>query len=108
MSKKNKNYHRNVLVSSDQDAIALCFAVQDRFINLVDSHARIKGTPLIPPSDMDKALILWRQMAVRHKSGDFRHSEEEWQALKEIAQWTIDENRKMRNQPPIVVEALKP
>lgn len=94
-----KVVHKNVLIPSTEDTVALCFAVQERFIILLDSYAAIKGEALIPPREFDSAMIRWREMAVRFKKSDFRNSEEELTSLREIAQWTLDENCKLRNQP---------
>lgn len=93
--------HKNVLVPSVPDAVAMCRAVQERFLNLLEMHLQVKGTQLLPPKSLDRAMVLWRTMALRFKSRDFRNSIEELDALREIAQWTLDENCDLRNQPRI-------
>jgi hypothetical protein len=94
------NYHKNVLVPSVQDTVELCRAVQERFLGLLESYLQIKGVCLIPPKSLDNAMIRWRTMAMRFASGDYRNSEEEVQSLREVAQWTVDENCLLRGQPP--------
>lgn len=95
----NRFTHMNVLQPSTPDTIALSSAVQERFINLLESYQQNKGIRLIPPKSLDGAMIRWRSMVVRHRKGDFRNSQEEQTSLREIAQWTVDENCKLRNQP---------
>lgn len=93
--------HKNVLRPAVPDAVAMCRAVQERFLNLLEMHLQVKGTQLLPPKSLDRAMVLWRTMALRFKNGDYRDTAEEIQALREIAQWTLDENCILRNQPKI-------
>lgn len=101
MSRKNGNgrIHKNVLIPSTVDEISLCQSVEENFITLCNIHKRQLGMELIPPKSLDKDFVRWRQLAVRYRSGDFRHSEEEYESVKTIAQWTIDINCRIRNQP---------
>lgn len=94
------SFHKNVLTPSVPDTVELCRAVQERFLSLLEAHLHIKGTCLIPPKSFDSAMLRWRTMATRFASGDYRNSEEEIQSLREIAQWTVDENCLLRGQPP--------
>lgn len=86
------------LVKSSRDDVALCMAVQTRFLDLCGSHLRIRGTELVPPASLDQDMLRWREMAVRYKGGDYRHTEAELASLKEIATWTVAVNAQMRNQ----------
>ena len=92
--------HLNKLEPTNPDTYALCHAVQDRFIDLCAAHERIKGTKLVPPKELDKDMLLWRTMAVRFKEGDLRNTHSELIALENVAQWTLDVNCALRNQPP--------
>lgn len=100
MPKRKPARHKNRLQKSSADDIALSMAVQSRFVELCGAYRRIRGVDLVPPSDLDSDLFHWRTMAVRHRQGDFRNSEEELKSLRTIAQWTVDVNRELRNQPP--------
>lgn len=106
MIRRNEKSHRhiNILVPSRQDDMMLCAAVQSRFLELCASYVRIRGMELIPPSSLDADIMRWRQMAVRFRQGDFRRTEAEMKSLKTIAQWTVSENNKLRNQSDEVVK----
>ena len=85
---------------STQDDVGLCIAVESRFIDLCGAFRRIRGVDLAPPEELDAAMLLWRRMAVRYKQRDYRHHPDELAALKEIASWTVQVNRALRNQLP--------
>jgi len=74
-------------------------AIETRFLELLGSWKRIHGVELEVPQMLDSAMILWRQLIVRYKKGDFRNSLDEVMAMREIAQWTVDKNCVLRNQP---------
>ena len=95
------------LLESTVDNIMLCQQVEQRFKELCDSHLRITQEELVPPAELDTDFILWRKMAVRYKDSDYRHSTDELNALRRIAQWTVDVNRRIRNQKPMSVEWAK-
>lgn len=84
--------------------IKLCFEVQERFLGLLESFYRIKHERLIPPPELDVDMKQWRTMAVRYRQGDFRNTRDELLSLRRIAQWTLDENNKLRNQPLEVID----
>lgn len=81
--------HINILKKSTMDEISLSDAVDSRFRSLCHDYFRVKGEQLIPPSDLDAAMLLWRTMTVRHRGGDYRNTAEEYKAVKEIAEWTV-------------------
>lgn len=82
------------------------FCIQERFIELADNFHKKWGFPIDIPSEIKSAIILWRQLFLRYRNGDFRHSEDERRAMAEVAQWSLDENRKLRNQDPIQLDLL--
>jgi len=94
----------DLLVLSCRDTVELGKAVEQRFLDLCGTYMRIKGCGLELPSSLDSAMFLWRRMRVRHKRGDFRHSRSELLATREVAQWTLSENCKLRNQPDKVIQ----
>ena len=106
MSKKNgkANRHKNRLVRSTQDDVGLAEAVESRFLTLCESYLRIKGVQIPIPQSLSTDLLKWRRMRVRHRQGDFRHTEVELEATKTIAQWTLDENAVLRNQEKQILE----
>ena len=99
MSRKSQRF-RNVLQPSDPSLVFGSNEVQERFINLCGTYERVMFEQLVPPVSMDADFLYWRTMALRHRSGDLRHTEAELRSLKAIAQWMVDENAKLRNQKP--------
>lgn len=95
MGRKNNS----VLRPSVPDTIKLSQAVTERFPNLLQSHFRIKKEVLLPPPSLSTAMVLWRTMHLRFDKGDFRNSRDELLAVREVAEWTNEENAKLRNQP---------
>jgi len=96
MLKKNQD---NRLMPSDQDLIALSVALEERFINLCNLYQKAKGDMLNIPKGLDKDMLLWRNMAVRHKKGDFRNTLSEKQSIRVLAQWTVDVKASLCDQP---------
>lgn len=88
-----------ILIPATQDEVHLAAAIEPRFLDLCGAYKRIKGVDLPIPKAMQSAIVLWRQCMVRFKGGDFRTSHSERKAVKEVAQWTLDENCDLRNQP---------
>jgi len=128
MNRRNgKLIHSNRLVPSSYDEVSLCQAVEDRFLDLTRSWQRIKGESLPIPAELDKDMLRWRQMRMRHRCqkcgnkevlvlpgksiccsycggfGDYRHTEAELKSLRTIAEWTVDMNCVLRNQPKITL-----
>ena len=100
MSKKNgRAIHSKSLRPSSHDEISLCLAVDDRYRKLCQTHASVKGSALTPPTSLDVDMLYWRETFVRYRKGDFRTSEFELESLHTIAQWTVDVNCELRNQP---------
>lgn len=89
----------DALKNSIADTIALCHAVQDRFLDLCHAHLRIRGEQLPIPESMDSDLLRWRTMMGRFKRGDYRNTHSEFRSLKYIAEWTVRMNQELRSQP---------
>ena len=98
--------HGNMLIPSTMDAIALAQAVEDRFLDLCGSWLRIKGVELPIPVSLNPDMLRWREMRIRHMKGDFRNTEAELKSTKVIAQFTLDCNCSLRNQPRKVLDCL--
>lgn len=90
--------HLNRLVPSDPDVIALGMAVEERFIRVLNQYVKQRGVKLVPPLSMNRDMYCWREMCIRHKKGDYRHTEGELKSTKAIAQWTLDINCTLRGQ----------
>ena len=91
--------HTDVLVLSTEDNAQLSIAVEQRFVEVCALHARVRKYDLVPPAYLDADMRLWRTMAVRHKKGDYRNTVDEILAIKRIAQWTLDVNSELKQQP---------
>lgn len=98
MGNNGKVIHTKVLVPSDLDMVTLVDAVEARFLRLLEEHQRIRGTELYPPKDLDADMLLWRTLHARHVKRDFRHTDDEKKAVRRVAEWTLQENCKLRNQ----------
>ncbi len=118
------------LLKSKPDDVTLAHAVETKFLELCGAYLRIKGSELPIPPVIDKAILLWRRMRVRHTckrkkcgsreiginkdgkprcmacggKGDYRHTEDELKAVKDVASWTVQVNASIRNQPPVSLE----
>ena len=101
MSKRNgkPRIHLNQLQLSTRDDVALGQAVEDRYLELCRLWPAMRGMAFVPPASLDKDMVLWRTMRVRHKAKDFRNTRSELLATRTIAQWTLDKNMELRNQP---------
>lgn len=99
-----RKIHNNKLQPSGADIISLGEAVHERFLGLCETYSRVKKVELIPPKYLDKDMILWRTMMVRHYKGDFRNTEDEHKAIKRIAEWTLKENCTLKGQEYVPLE----
>lgn len=99
-----KPHHSNRLVPSRPDDIALAQAVEQRFIDLCSTHMRLRGTMPQVPLSLTPDMRRWRQMRLRHRGGDLRHTDAEMRSVRTFAQWTVDINNQLRNQPPSDVQ----
>ena len=104
MSKKNQSW---TLMPSTQDDVALCAALETRFLELCGLYKRATGNILVPPKSLDKDMFRWRQAAVRYKKGDYRHTSDEYQSIKTIAQWSLDVKCSICGQPTKRIEWIK-
>ncbi len=94
-----RKVHTNVLVKSDMSCLEGCQALEERFLTVCNRYAKKWGVDLPVPTYMQKDFIRWRTLVRRYNVNDFRHTEAELRSLKEIAQWTVDENAKLCGQP---------
>ena len=92
------------LKTSHPDTFNLSQSVQTRFLELCDLYMRVTEQPLQVPEDMKSAFKLWRQMHVRFTSRDLRNTKDEEQALRDVAQWTLDRKNELCNQPKKTLE----
>jgi hypothetical protein len=88
-----------MLIPASIDDIELSLAVEQRFIDVCGTYQRLKHVQLTIPKDLQADLTLWRRSVVRFRSGDMRVSPDERKSLRRIAQWTLDVNCEIRNQP---------
>lgn len=84
---------------SSPDNIQLAIAVEQKFLDLCGAYQKIKGVNLTYPPDMRHDFVRWRTMCARHRAGDYRHTDAELKSTREVAQWTVDVNCRLRNQP---------
>lgn len=105
MTKRNgKRIHTDRLVKSSPDVITLAQEVERGYLELCRLHLQARDAPLPIPASLNPDVLRWRQMRVRHKAGDLRHSEAEYQSVKTIAQWTVDVKAELCGQTPEKLE----
>jgi len=93
----------DVLSVSSKDTITLASCVENRMLELFQSHPKYTGTPLEIPHDILRDIKLWREMRKRHKRNDFRNTHSELKATRIVAQFTIDVHMRIRGQEPVKV-----
>ena len=93
-----------IMAPSSQDSVHLAAALETRFLDLCATYKRTNGTELPISHDIRHAVIAWRKVVIRFKQGDFRNSPDEDKAMKEFAQWLVDQNNTLKGQPPKTVE----
>ena len=99
MKRKPNQNQVGKLFPSTQDHVQLCAVLENRFIELCATYERATGTNLVPPRSLDNDIFRWRQMAVRYKRGDYRHTNDEYESVKTIAQWSLDIKCSICKQP---------
>jgi len=104
MNKNGNARHFRKLLKSQPDDITLCQAVQEKFLELCGSWVRVKQQGIDIPQDVHADMFQWRRIITRHQKGDFRNTGAELQSLKSVAQWTVDMNCALRNQPSKTIE----
>ena len=84
---------------STPDDITLTYEVSKRLLDLADAHLRIRGVELAIPIDMQLDFVRFQQVKQRHINQDYRHMDAEMRSVKAMAQWSLDVNCALRNQP---------
>ena len=87
------------LVPSTQDDVSLVAAIHERFLTLTERYKRTWNIEMEFPKHILKAIFAWRICTARYRKKDFRHTESERKYVRELAQWTVDENCKLSGQP---------
>lgn len=78
--------------------------VCDRFNDLVGTYERMMGVKLVIPRELLSDQVRFLHFVDRLNSRDIRYRESELKSMKAIAQWTLEVNAKLRNQPCPKVE----
>ena len=104
MGNNGKQIHTNTLNPSDLGHRQMLVEMEERFLTVCNRYIKKWGIELVIPESLRPDFVRWRQMVSRHNKGDYRHTEAEWESIKSIAQWTVDENCKICDQPPVTVE----
>ena len=102
MSKGNgraRTVHTDRLAPSSREVLELLAALEPRFLTVHELYGRMTGgEPLSISSWMQQHFVRWRTVVVRHRRGDPRNTSSEWQSMKEVAQWSLDEHCRLRGQ----------
>ena len=81
------------------DNITLPFEVEQRFKELSQAFIAKRGLTLQIPGELRLDWNLFVGLRQRHRTGDFRQTEDEAMAVQRIAGWTIRVNAVLRGQP---------
>ena len=98
MTRRN-GHAADSLKPSCKSVVKGCVAVEDKFLTLCQMWRRNVKEELVPPADLDQAMLLWRTMYARFKRGDFRNTASELKALKAVAAWTLEVKARMCGKP---------
>lgn len=101
---KSKQHFPDRLIPSQLDDYCLARKVEENFLTVCLTHKRKTGEEIPIPPHMDSDILRWRQMRVRHESGDMRHTEAEKKSVKAVAEWTVQTNAKLRNQKTPMID----
>lgn len=100
----SQKIHGNILRPARPDDIALAAELKPRFIEVVDTYARLRGVKYTFTEDIKKAVGLWRTAVARLERGDDRVRDDEVQAMRDVAQWTLDVKAELTNSKPKKIE----
>ena len=92
------------LHNSSPDQIAIVYELNQRLIELDGTLLRVRGSGLFVAPSLEKDFERFEEVKFRHQKNDFRHSAAEMQSVATIAQWSLDINSELRNQPRQVVD----
>lgn len=92
-------HHFNRLFESNEGHVQFVDAIVERVEIVRNLHLRLRGSLLDTPPDMSTDMRRFMTLLDRYSQGDMRHSRAELQACRTIAQWTVDINCELRNQP---------
>ncbi len=99
MGGNGKVIHTNMLQQSTQDTLELADAIGERFEGLCQLYLRVRGRQLSVPVSMRSDMLNFIRMHERFLRGDHRNSRQELLSARAVAQWTLDINLQLRNQP---------
>ena len=102
--KKHNKAPTTILKPSTKDTLLLFTAVGERMQDLIGTWRRVFQIDLLIPESLHKEVQYWNRMKVRFGKGDMRNTRDELKALRLIAQWSLDQNCKLRNQPPKIIK----
>ena len=78
-----------LLTASSMDKRAFTREVWARTEKVLNEMAKRRGVVVIPP-EIERAMQRSRPIALRHRRGDFRHTEEEMRYEQSLAHWLVE------------------
>ena len=103
--RNGKPRHFDRMEPSSPDVVALAEAMEPRFLNVCELQGRESGGGDVQvPQDLEVHFIKWREVLVRHRSGDRRNTPSEYESLKLVAQWTVSEKCRLCKQPDKILQ----
>jgi hypothetical protein len=104
MSKSNGRSDPDLLLHSGPDCVMLARTVCVKVQELIQFHRAACGMDPVAPVELKQDFVRWRTLLDRHNAGDRRHTMSELKATRAVAQWAVDMNMAIRNQPPKTIE----
>jgi len=96
--------HRNVLFESARDTVALGYALNERFCDVVNHYLRVHHIMIVPPHELDGDMLLWRTMRIRHAERDYRNTRDEILATRRVADWVLQTKCELVGQQYVPLE----
>jgi len=92
------------LLPAKPDDVMLVQEVHARWREVEGLHQRLRGVPLLIPGALAPATLRFRSVFSRFLQGDYRQTESEKKAVREIAQWLVNTNAELRGVTPTVIQ----
>lgn len=86
------------LIPSSRDKVAFTKELWPRFEKTLSLMERKRGIVVIPP-EVESALKPARKIYLRHRQGDFRHTDGEMRSEQVVARWLVETWAHLNGQP---------
>lgn len=92
------------LIPADRDLATLAHKLEERWLRVSQDYARRKGLAPRPPESIVQAMLEWRTMLTRFRTGDMRYTVKEKMCTREVCQFVADLHSELNGHKPRVIE----